>query len=123
MVPPRRPYQQRELRLHEIFPQHCSLRLPREAFVFHVPMGGKRSAVTGSLLKRMGAVAGFPDLAILLEGKLYCVELKSDRGRVSEAQKVCHERLRLAGATVGIANDIDGALGLLEAWGLLPELR
>jgi hypothetical protein len=96
MAQPRRPYRQRELPLHEAFLQHCSLRLPREAFTFHVPMGGKRSAATGSLLKRMGAVAGFPDVAILLDSRLYCVELKSDRGRV---------------------------LGLLESWGLLPEAR
>jgi hypothetical protein len=53
-------------------------------------------------------------------GRLFAIELKSDRGRLSPEQIECHRGLRDADATVGTANSIDDALSLLDTWGILP---
>jgi hypothetical protein len=45
--------------------------------------------------------------------------LKAERGRVTDVQRVVHERLREAGAHVAVAHDIDEALAWLEVWHLL----
>jgi hypothetical protein len=99
--------------------QHLGWRLSRDAFAWHTPMGGRRDAITGALMKSLGAVAGFPDVAILTQGKLFCVELKAARGKLSPAQVECHSRLRRAGATIGVAGTIDEATALLSEWGVL----
>ena len=41
----------------------------------------------GAILKGMGMVAGVSDLVWLHKGTLYCLELKTDIGRLSQAQK------------------------------------
>ena len=46
-------------------------------------------------------------------------EAQIQRGRVTDVQRVVHERLREAGAHVAVAHDIDQALAHLEAWNLL----
>jgi hypothetical protein len=43
----------------------------------------------------------------------YCV------GRVTDVQRIVHERLRAAGAHVAVAHGIDQALAQLETWNLL----
>jgi hypothetical protein len=100
--------------------QRLDLQLPPDAYCWHVPMGGRRTAITGALMKSLGARAGMPDIMILMRGKTFGLELKSATGRVSDAQKECHRRLREAGATVAIAGGLDEAVSLLQAWGILP---
>ena len=46
-------------------------------------------------------------------------EAQIQRGRVTDVQRVVHERLREAGAHVAVAHGIDQALAQLEAWNLL----
>lgn len=46
-----------------------------------------RSAIDGARLKQMGLVAGAPDLLVVLpHGKGCFIEVKTEKGRVSEAQ-------------------------------------
>ena len=83
------------------------------------PIGGWRSRVEGAILKAIGTVAGVPDIICIFEGRFYALELKAERGRVTDVQRVVHERLREAGANVAVAHGIDQALAQLEAWNLL----
>jgi hypothetical protein len=100
--------------------EHLDLRAPAGTWVSHFPSGGKRNAVTGSLLKRLGTRAGVPDLLILCRGKLFGLELKNGtRGRLSPAQIATHADMRAAGAVVGTAGSIDEALDLLGEWGII----
>jgi hypothetical protein len=85
------------------------------AFAFHCPNGGWRSAAEAWI----GVVAGIPDLLIVHAGHLYCLELKSERGRLSPAQIQTHEQLQRAGAHVAVAHGIDAALAQLTARELL----
>jgi hypothetical protein len=41
----------------------------------------------GAILKAMGMVAGVSDLLWLHKGRLWCIELKTEDGRQSQAQK------------------------------------
>jgi hypothetical protein len=54
---------------------------------------------------------------------LFGVELKSDRGRLSAAQKATHEEMREAGAIVETVSNIDDALKILCAWGIIGGRR
>jgi hypothetical protein len=104
---------------HQAFVQHLSLRLRRDIYWWHPATSGKRTAVTGALMKSLGSKAGLPDVMLIASGKVYGIELKSERGRLSPVQRECHEALRAAGATIGVACGLDEGLALLETWGLL----
>ena len=86
---------------------------------WHTPNGGKMNPRTGARLKRMGVLAGFPDIAALKDGEFYCMELKADTGRVTPHQHEVLGRLENAGAYTAICFGLDPAIRVLEAWGLL----
>ena len=51
----------------------------------HIASGEKRDQVTAARLKRMGVVAGFPDLVFFgPHGEVCFIELKAERGGLSE---------------------------------------
>jgi hypothetical protein len=99
--------------------EHLTCRAGRGTWWTHFPAGGRRSRINGALLKSMGTRAGVPDLLIVSQGRLFGLELKSSRGRLSPEQRATHEEMRQAGATVGVAGDVDQALDLLAEWGVL----
>ena len=99
--------------------QHLTWRARPGVFAFHVPNGGWRSRVESAILKAIGTVAGVPDIICIFQGRCYALELKGERGRVTDVQRVVHERLRESGAHVAVAHGIDQALAQLERWQLL----
>jgi hypothetical protein len=99
--------------------EHLTWRASADVWWSHFPAGGRRNVIDGSILKRMGTKAGTPDLLIVARGRLFGLELKSGRGRLSAAQKDCHAALRRAGAVIGVAGDVDQALDLLGEWGIV----
>jgi hypothetical protein len=88
-------------------------------FAFHVPLGGFRRPVEAAILKSIGTVPGIPDLICIFEGHCFCLELKSANGRLTDVQRIAHERMREAGATVATAYGIDEAIAQLAEWRLL----
>jgi hypothetical protein len=115
----RRRRRQPERQLQVSLIAHLGWRLPADVFWWHHPAGGKRPAITGALLKNLGARRGIPDLLILAQGRLFGLELKSATGRLSPEQIDTHEQMRRAGCVIGVANDIDGAVDILGEWGVL----
>jgi hypothetical protein len=55
-----------------------------------------------SILRGQGVKPGAPVLLIVADGKAYFLEVKTKAGRVTQAQADCHEKLRRAGAEVGV---------------------
>ena len=98
---------------------HLSWRGVPGLWFSHFPAGGWRTRTTGAMLKAAGTKAGVPDILLLANGRLFGLELKADRGRISPAQLHTHAEMRAAGATIGVATGIDEALELLGIWGLL----
>jgi hypothetical protein len=99
--------------------EHLAWRAPAGTWFTHFPAGGRRSRVTGAILKGMGTKAGVPDLLILSHGRLFGLELKAGHGKPSTTQVETHSAMREAGATIGVANTVDDALALLGEWGVL----
>lgn len=70
--------------------------------------------------KRAGVVSGFPDLTVLLDGgRVFFIEMKSATGRLSENQRLVHQKLRSLGHVVIVARDIETASAALRAEGLI----
>jgi hypothetical protein len=93
--------------------------LPAGALVWHTPNSAKRSIVERAFLTRMCLVAGFPDLAILLNGRLYVGEVKAPDEDLSEAQEDTINRIVLAGGTyLGVWRSIEDAERAFRAAGV-----
>jgi hypothetical protein len=88
-------------------------------FWFHPANGGWRSAIEAAIFKSLGVVAGVPDIIIIHSGQCFGLELKADRGRLTDVQRDAHERMREAGARVATVYGIDEALAQLCDWRLL----
>lgn len=87
---------------------------PRTRF-FAVPNGGWRTRTEAAILKAMGVKPGVVDIVLISEGRAYGLELKDERGRLSDAQIDEQDRLRGAGMIIGIARTIDEAIAFLKA--------
>jgi hypothetical protein len=86
-----------------------------------------RSMIAGAIEKTMGTVAGWPDVAVYGaivtdKGDPFAfagfMEVKTKTGRLSEAQRDVHDRLRSNGFHVATVRSVDDALATARAWGL-----
>jgi hypothetical protein len=98
---------------------HLRWRAVPGVFAFHPANGGWRSAIEAKIFKSLGVVAGVPDLIIIHSGQCFGLELKADRGRLTDVQRITHGRMREAGAHVATVYGLDEALGQLTEWQLL----
>ena len=64
----------------------------------------------------MGARAGTPDLAFVIDGAAKFIELKTRRGSLSKAQKECHAAIVRAGGEVVVVRCVDSAADTLRRW-------
>lgn len=117
----RRRRAQPEAQLQRAVIEHLGWRAPPDCFYFHPANGGYRSRIEAAILSGLGVVAGVPDVIIVYRGCVFALELKAAHGRLSAAQLACHDRLRRAGAIVGVADNIDAALAWLDQYGLLTR--
>lgn len=89
---------------------YLRLNLPG-AIVAHVPnaidIAGKDAARAVSKAKREGMLPGFPDLVCVWRGEVFFVEVKTDTGRLSQAQKQVIEAIREQATIVIVARSCD----------------
>lgn len=87
------------------------------ALVVHVPNGGRRGKREAGLFKRLGVVAGIPDLIVFMDGAfVFALEVKAPRGVVSKAQESIHTLMRSLGFHVAVVRSIDDARVALAEW-------
>ncbi len=67
---------------------HLNTRMQSGVFAFAVPNGGARDAKTGKKLKAEGVKPGVPDIALLINGAPHFLELKTERGYLTRAQRL-----------------------------------
>lgn len=85
------------------------------AYGFHVDAGGNKTVGEAAQSKRLGVLAGVPDLVIPLpEGKTLWLELKTMKGRLSQRQKDYHAMLEEYGHEVRTAYGLQDALAILD---------
>ena len=88
-------------------------------FAFHPANGGYRRPHEAAILQGLGLVAGVPDVILIHKGRAFALELKAPGGRLSSRQEAALSAMDEAGACVCVAEGIDRAVLVLEAWGLL----
>lgn len=67
-----------------------------------------------AFLKKMGMVAGVPDIQIIYGGKAYFIELKTPTGNIKEHQKQVHEQIAYCGAGIYIARSVEEFIEIVE---------
>lgn len=92
--------------------------LPRDAFVFAVPNGGKRGVIEAANFKRQGVVAGVPDLIFIYRGKAFGLELKSKKGKLEDSQRATFPLLQNAGMRIEVARSHPEAIERLREFGI-----
>lgn len=83
---------------------------------FAVPNGGYRRPLEARIMKGLGVRAGVPDILLPCRGRGmyqsyigFAMELKSEKGRLSEGQEEWRDRLVGAGWYWTLQRDFDGA--------------
>lgn len=81
----------------------------------------------------MGLRAGFPDLQLMVPGSVkddgiaspgMLIELKTDRGSLSDVQKLYHEKLRAMDYTVIVVRSLEEAIAWIKTYlERVPKLR
>jgi hypothetical protein len=105
--------------VHKAVVAHLKTRAVAGLVFLHPANGGARTAIEGAILKGLGVVAGAPDLILFHGGKSFAIELKTEDGRVTEAQVEMLTRLKDAGVLTAVCHGIDRAIEVLESWQLL----
>lgn len=73
------------------------------------------AGVPGTRIAR-GICAGVPDVVVLWRGAAYWIELKTDAGVMSDAQREVCTALLWAGCHFGVARSAEEVLCLLDVW-------
>lgn len=70
--------------------------------------------------KRLGAIAGFPDIIAILPAHIGVLffEVKAPGGSLSPAQRAMHESLDGLGHRVAVVRGIEGVQSALDGWGV-----
>ncbi len=115
-----------EYQIHASILAYLHTTLPSGWMPVHVPNGGSRNPIEGARLKRLGVVAGWPDISIFgaryHDGRYYpyagFMEVKSPSGRVQPVQHKVMDRLRDAGFDVAVVRSVEDARECVRKWGL-----
>ena len=84
------------------------------------PNAAKRSLRLGAELKAQGMRAGVGDISALSpDGRYHELELKTERGRLSPAQRKRLEAVAATGCRAEVAYGLDDALRKLKEWGAI----
>ena len=98
---------------------YLRLALP-DCIIFAVPNGGSRSsAIEGANLKRLGLLAGVPDLAIVQPGSIVrFIEVKSPTGRTQPEQQAMHAAFAAKGIFFAVVRSLADVEAALFCWGI-----
>jgi VRR-NUC domain len=89
-----------------------------DATWFAVPNGEWRFPKTAARLKASGVRPGAPDLVLVIDGRFYGVEVKSEKGRVSEAQAAMGRQIERSGGHYVVCYGLISAIEHLSRIGV-----
>ena len=89
-----------------------------DTFLFH-PFNKASSPREGARAKAMGVIPGVPDLIGCIDGRFYALEVKTEKGYLSENQQVCREALWDAGASCDVGFGLEECINRLKDRGFL----
>lgn len=82
--------------------------------VFSIPNGSLRHLYVAKQLKAEGVLAGCSDLIIVLQNKVVFVELKTNKGKQQESQKIFQKRVEELGHQYLIWRSLDDAIEFIN---------
>lgn len=97
--------------------------LPANATFWAVPNGGRRHSREAARMVRLGVRAGVPDLHVVYLGTLYCLELKSPKGTLSDVQAQFIEKLGDCGVSTAVVRSVESVENALRVWGIPLSAR
>ena len=98
--------------------------LPDDIIFTHIPMGEKRNKGTAGKLRAMGVRPGWPDFELLIpNGVTLRIEMKTERGKLSEPQKAFFERAQALGHLCYIVTSVNQLQEILEYNGIALRAR
>jgi hypothetical protein len=110
--------------LHRSIVHYLRATLPHGWIVQHTA-NRPRSKVAGGIEKSLGAVKGWPDIAIYGNesggtpyATAFFMEVKTAKGRLSPEQREVHDRLKDIGFDVAVVRSIDDVRAVVGKWGL-----
>lgn len=112
-----------EHRLQMGVAEYLRAALPPEVWWSSIDMANAKDALTGAIRKARGAVAGIPDVLLCHAGKLIGIEIKTETGRLSPAQIVQHQRMRVAGAAIYVVRNSYDVEAVLREEGIPVRAR
>lgn len=96
-----------ETALQIVVAAYLDFALPPGATWTSIDAGGvKLSAAQASLRQRRGIKPGWPDVLVLHGGRLFGLELKTARGRLSDAQKAARADIEAAGGVYAVCRSV-----------------
>ena len=69
--------------------------------------GGYRSKIESMIMKGEGVKSGIPDLTILTPGKILFIEMKSEKGKLTDNQTAVIELLKSMAISVEVCRSFD----------------
>jgi hypothetical protein len=103
-----------EAQFHRTVADYLDWCLLPPAWYTTFPAGWFKGKVTGGILRGAGLKAGMPDILIWYNGFTIGMELKTPRGRLSEAQRSTRKRLEQAGVKYIVCRDLQDVVNNLE---------
>lgn len=94
------------------------LALPEDAFLTSIDHARKQSAEAGMFQKMRGIRAGIPDMVIVYRGVAHWLEIKTDKGTLSDAQWHVHREIRNALGFVAVVRSVAETEHALRVWGI-----
>ncbi len=110
-----------EEKIHAATIQHLQLRSVPGVVWWHTPNESIAHVAHRVKLKRLGAKAGVADLVLLHAGKIFCLEIKTAKGRATDAQRDFIDAVNAAGGHAAIGRGLNHCLQILEGWRLLSR--
>jgi hypothetical protein len=90
-----------------------------DLIVFHPANGGWRSKAEAARFKWLGVLPGIPDLCVVgPDGIVRFIEVKSETGSLSEAQRAMRDRLVAMRVPFAVAKGIDDVRRAFATWGI-----
>jgi hypothetical protein len=90
-----------------------------QCLIVAIPNGSQRTASGRPANAVAGLTAGVPDLAVIApQGRIYWLEVKAEKGRVSDAQLAFHIELQGRNHDVAVVRSIEDVSNAFQIWGI-----
>lgn len=96
--------------------------VPNEGMMTAALMGSlTKSALFGMLtkFKKMGMTPGFSDLVLGWRGRMFCMEVKNEKGQPSERQLAFESWCQSCGIPYRVVRSLDEAQQVMVEWGII----